>query len=622
MTWDLDDLERRVAFDQQRLPIEEAARKARERGDLTAAASLWQQAHALAVAYGDAISRWYVDGQLADVLIELKREAEAKTVLEASLAAGNDLPFAHSLLVGIYMGQGAVDEACRVQQNAWRTITLRAEKNGMPRIDPSPQIIAFAKWWKTTTEPRPIELAENWARDANAREAWFVVRHERAQWLEKSNQSEAALALYLELVQHGTRHDATYTRALLLLERAKRHAEAMALARSIPALGLSAALEERARKTVARVDASAKPKTSKAPRAKKPVVPAFSIRAGEAAVRWLGQVDVKGGAHAIAARADGLFLTSAGTAPGLWWLAQGSDEPTYIRPIPKRAQLCGGHQLALVSDEGTVKDGSARVELIDRSGATIAALPLPGVTSEIATTSWGLAIGCRAGNLYGLGWDGTLRWRFDVPQTAETSAFGRPCPYFVSSKAATVVFSSFQDVHALREDGKAVWRWRLPPPQEQRIGAFLTMQGPEASISALRATADGGAWVGSQNGDLFRLNARGQTEWAGKAPGNVAQLVVDEQDRLVGTVHSRGVSLVTPNGVLADVVASTSWPKVTRDSQGRFFLAVDRKTMHLIGPMGSLLATLEFSRTIEDAAIVGDSFVVAAGKLATFKVGA
>src|ERR1044071_8555939 len=124
-------------LDHQRLPIEEKARRAQADGDLARAAALWTQSLDLARRGGEDMSRWYVEGQLADVLIKSGQIEEAKHLLEVSLRAGNDLPFAHSLLTDIYMEQGAFDDAFRVRHKAWQSVSKRAERNGMPQFDPS-----------------------------------------------------------------------------------------------------------------------------------------------------------------------------------------------------------------------------------------------------------------------------------------------------------------------------------------------------------------------------------------------------------------------------------------------------------------------------------------------------
>ncbi len=617
---DLEAFERRMQLDRQRLPIEEEARQAQAGGDLARAAALWTRSLDLARQGGDDVSRWYVEGQLADVLIKCGRVDEAMQLLEASVRAGNDLPFAHSLLIDIYMERRAFDDAFCVRHGSWQSISKRAERNGMPPIDPSAQIVGFAKWWKATGSDRPIALAEKWAEEAQARGAWFAVRHERAQFLEKQDAAAAALELYLALVLQGSKHDATYTRAMILLERAKRSDESLALARAIPGLGLSASLEEQARKRVARLETKGQTRsasTARGPKQPKAVVPAFSIRSGDPALRW-SQVEIKGGVSSIIPIPTGVYVTG-GTEPALWWIASGATEPTRLRPIAKRTRLHLSHGAALVTDEGTVKEGRARVEVLGTDWSTIATIDLPGVTSEVTPTSWGIAIGCRSGGLYAVGWDGVMRWRFDVPERADASPFGAACPYFVSSAAAdgTVVFSSYADVYALTAQGRVAWAWRLPSPQS--IGGLISVSMP-VSVSAIGATREGGVWIGSQDGGVFHLNAHGKLVWSTNAGGNVSQLVLDHEDRLLAIGHSGGIAVTGAHGSLTTVVESRRWPRVVRSADGRWFVTTEGKVLSLLDGTGRPHAVVELSRSISDAAITAEHIVVAAGKLVFLEV--
>lgn len=616
---ELATFERRMQIDRQRIPIEEEARKAQAGGDLARAAALWTRSLDLARGAGDDVSRWYVEGQLADVLIKSGQIEQAKQLLESSLRAGNDIPFAHSLLTDIYMERGAFDDAFRVRHDAWRSISKRAERNGMPPIDPSPQIVAFAKWWKATGSDRPIALAEGWAEEVQSRAARFAVRHERGQFLEKHEATGAALALYLELIRQGTRHDATYTRAMILLDRAKRSDEALTLARAIAGLGLSASLEEQARKRIARLETKAETRSgasARDPKQPKPVVPAFSVRSGESALVWR-QVEIKGGVSSIVTIPTGVYATG-GTQPALWWIASDAREPTRLRSIEKRARLHLSQGAALVTDDGTVKDGRARVEVLGEGWSTIASIELPGVTSEVAPASWGIAIGCRAGGLYAVGWDGVIRWRFDVPESSESSPFGRACPYFVSSAAAdgTVVFSSYAEVAAVTGQGRVAWTWRIPAPRS--VGGLIVAM--PVSVSAICATREGGAWIGTQDGGVFHLNGQGKQSWSTNVGGNVSQLVLDHEDRLAAIGHSGGIAVVGARGDVSTIVESKHWPRVVRSPDGRSFATIEGKLMNLFAGGARSSTVVEFSRSIVDAAFTAEHLVVAAGKVIMFEV--
>jgi hypothetical protein len=623
---------RQSEFSKQRLPIEQKAREAEASGDLAQAAVLWKQSLELASQSGDDFSRWYVEGQLARVLIDSERIDEAKTVLEAGLAAGNDIPFAHRLLANLHREDGAYLDAYRVQHASWMRTSERAQGNGMPRLDPSPQIVALAKWWKDAGSEEPLILAEKWANEAQVPDALFAVRHERAQWLESKDDIGPALALYLALIEQRTKHEATYSRALMLLDRLDRADDALALAQRILGAGLSASLEERARKRIESIEKKRakqkSPRTKRTPSAEptakqpKAQIPAFSIRSGEL-LRWVNQTEVKGGISSIVATQTGVFATG-GKEPALWWIANGASEPARLRSIPKRTHLYLGSGTALVSDDGTVAQGSARVELLGTDWAPTAVHELPGVTSEVAVASWGLAIGCRAGGLYSIGWNGQARWRFDVPKGDDASGLGAACPYFVSSapEIGTVVFSSFSDAYALSEAGQVMWKWRLPTPPAHDFGGLISIQMPAASVSAVRATRDGGAWVASQAGGMYRINGSGKLLWSGSSGGNTSQLLTNGVDELVAVGHSDGVALMNTGGQLTNVLSSKRWPRVARSPDGHLLTVSEGKLLQVLDARGQVLAVAEFSKPISEAAIVGNDVIVAAGKLVRFAVDA
>lgn len=623
---EFEELQRRIEFDRQRRPLEEQARQAQERGDLEQSAALWRQSRDLAIRGGDEISRWYVEGQLADVLIKANQVPQATQLLEASVAAGNDVPFAHRLLVELCMQQRRYADACRIQRNSWRSISARAQANGMPPIDPSPQIISFANWWKDTDSADPISLAEQWADEAGARGAWFAVRHERAAMLERRDEGGAALDLYLDLIQQGSKHEATYARAMLLLERAKRGEEALALARSIAGLGLSASLEEQARKRILKLETKTLEKRSprrKQASAPKAQVPPFTIRTGEAWLRWLGQVEVKGGVSSVISAEKGAFATG-GTPPGIWRIEEGTEgaqTAVYLRAIDKRSRLYLDRGSVLITDEGTVNDGSARIELVAADWTTAATVTLPGVTSEVAVTTWGVAVGCRAGGLYAVGWDGLVRWRFELPtQSADDTPFGRACPYYVSSArdSGRVVFSSYAKVFAVTDDGALAWQWNVPPPPAHQLRALVSFQLPTASVSSITATRDGGAWVGTQAGGVFRLDGQGRVVWTTQVGANTAQLVAGEQDRLVAITHAGGVAMVDASGSLQTVVASKRCTTLSRSPDGQLLLVSEGKLLQVLDNGGEVRAAVEFARPILGVGFVRSSIVVAAGKLETF----
>jgi tetratricopeptide (TPR) repeat protein len=624
---ELASLLRRAELDERRHRVEAAAQDARARGESAESVRLWRQVLEIASEARDDDTKWYVEGRLADALVDAGQNEDAKSLLEASLASGNWYPNASVALMRLYMEQGAYRDGFRIQRNMWLRDVERARTQGRPPSVPAILMASFAKWWKETGSIEPISLAEQWAQEAKSREGWFLVRHERAQWMEKHDEVVSALSLYLELVESGTRHDATYTRAMILLDRMKRTDESLALAHKILSLGLSASLEEQARKRIVRLEEKAdksvgKKGTKRGSQASKPPVPAFTVRSGDSALRWVGQLQITGGMSSIYATPTGVFAMG-GTAPGLWWIDGGTAEPVYLRSIPKRTSLHIGQATALVSDEGTVSKGASRVEMLGDGWDTIGSFDLPGVTSEIAQTSWGIAIGCRAGSLYALDWSGHLRWRFDMPETSEPSPFGERCPYYVSGlpREESVVFSSHGDVYSLNARGELAWKWRVPATAHViGDGAMSISVGFPPSVSALQATRDGGAWIASREGGIYRVDGHGTLVSSFVVGHNTWQLLTDEDGKLVALRHSKGVSVALEDGTFANVVEWTSKQGVARSPDGRMILVTEDRLLRVLDAAGRAFAVVEFSKSITEAGFVGPRIVVGAGKLVAFEV--
>ena len=625
----MESLEHRYEMEQRRQQLEDQARVANDAGDRPKAERLWRSALELARQSDDEFAVWFVEGQLGELLIESGRVSEATTLLEASLASGSDIPLALSLLVGLYREVRAYEQVARVLRYSWGRSIERSARCGGEPPDPFWQLVGLAKEWKDAGSELPISLAEQWALEAKHQQALFAVRHERSQWLEKQDDTAAALELYLDLIRQGTKYEATFTRALILLERAKRFEEAVTLARSICTMGLSASIEEQARKRIARLEAKAiSPRSGnrskKLPSQPKKLIPAFSIRTGGKSLKWVGQVELKGGAKSVLIVPSGVLVTR-GADLGLWWIADGTVEPRLLRPAPTAGRLYLGNRTALiVTNEGNVASGSARVEIVDDDWTTIVTQQLPGVATKVAILDWGFAVGCRNGALYAIGQEGSLLWQFHVPSGPDARPFGRLCPYLVSGllTAGSVVFSSYKDVYALTEGARLAWKWCLPDVEPISIGSgvAVTLGLPGPYVAAVQATREGGAWVASQAGELYRLDARGQVVTSLETGRNTSQFLTDDEGQLVAFAQSGSIAFVRADGGGTRIFKMDSWPQLHRSADGMIVLATEGKMLRIFRPGGELVSLVEFSRTIDAAGFVGSRIVVAANKIVAFEI--
>jgi hypothetical protein len=142
---------------------------------------------------------------------------------------------------------------------------------------------------------------------------------------------------------------------------------------------------------------------------------------------------------------------------------------------------------------------------------------------------------------------------------------------------------------------------------------------PGPFVASLKATRDGGAWVASQAGGLYRLSGRGQATTWSPVGGNTSQLITDDADRLVAVAHSGGAALARGDGKLIQVRDLSGWQRLVRSPDGNMTIAIEGKSLRLLDRNGELMSVVEFSRSVSEAAFIGSKVVVAAGKLVSFE---
>src|SRR5450759_2897581 len=101
------------------------AEAAAEKGDLDDAVELARKALAAKPAY-DTFGQYFLEGRLGDLLIRADRPDEARRVLEASVAAGSDIPATEGMLRQLYVATddfAAISRLIRAQMDDARAAT-------------------------------------------------------------------------------------------------------------------------------------------------------------------------------------------------------------------------------------------------------------------------------------------------------------------------------------------------------------------------------------------------------------------------------------------------------------------------------------------------------------------
>ena len=451
---------------------------------------LYRRALAAAGSESDEFNLAYLEGRLANALVQQERNSEAKDILEHSLGRPSDvrIPASVSMLVDIYLGERDWQRAETVLRDGIDAQTRREERAGRSRPDPTGSVLTLSGAGVKYADPEPIARAERWASDLGNRELWFAASHRRGQLTEESGDVEGAVAHYRWLADEGSAHEPTHTRLLILLERTGERAEALERATALLGRRWSASFEEQTRKRIQRLQGRL------APRGQKPakqVIPAFSVREGADMLEWVGQVEVKGGVAAVGRWQDALLVRSGGKDSALFAVPTTLAAPEHLRAMERGSFVVTSpaHDRAvLVTNEGRVADGRATVAGLDTQWRMADTVHLGGVTSEVAAVEWGVGAGSRDGGLYACDWNGRLLWTYRVPSEGDGEAYSRRCPYYVDGAAEVgrIVFSSWSEVMCLEPDGRVAWLWTIPTETREWHTVYSTAASEVELANAAR----------------------------------------------------------------------------------------------------------------------------------------
>src|SRR5207253_713997 len=112
---------------------------------------------------------------------------------------------------------------------------------------------------------------------------------------------------------------------------------------------------------------------------------------------------------------------------------------------------------------------------------------------------------------------------------------------------------------------------------------------PGPYVSAVQATREGGAWVASQAGELYRLDGRGQVVTKLETGRNTSQLLTDDEGRLVAFAQSGSIAFLRADGGGTMIFNTDSWPQLHRSADGVIVLATEGKILRIFRPGGELV---------------------------------
>jgi hypothetical protein len=217
--------------------IEAQANEAIQQGDYAKAACLWRKAleaeRRSRERDGENRLR-YIESRLGDALLYAGDAIEAKRVLEASVAAGSDIPATIGMLHQLWL---TGDEYDKVEQ-AVRADAERVRKAQGPFWHDASLLVRLADravHWAEAGRDRkePLVRAETLAHEIGNRDVAWLVRHRRGLAAEALGDTDGAIACYRTLMNEGCDHEETIERLLILLERTGRSSDALRMSTSL-----------------------------------------------------------------------------------------------------------------------------------------------------------------------------------------------------------------------------------------------------------------------------------------------------------------------------------------------------------------------------------------------------
>jgi tetratricopeptide (TPR) repeat protein len=250
------------AQDDRRRALYAEAEAAAERGDLDTAVELARQALAAVPAY-DVFGMRYLEGRLGDLLIRADRADEARRVLEASVAAGSDIPATEGMLHQLYAATDDYEAIARVVRSQMADV---AASQG-PYFQGARLVLGLAGRSASLAtggviDTAPLDLAEVLATESGNRELLFAVQHERGRVAEGAGDIEQAIAVYRRQIEAGSRFQETVARLISLLEGQTRFEDAVAVARELLDQPLDDGLKDYLERRIVRL-AKRKPPTER-----------------------------------------------------------------------------------------------------------------------------------------------------------------------------------------------------------------------------------------------------------------------------------------------------------------------------------------------------------------------
>lgn len=401
-------------------------------------------------------------GRLGAFYKQVARIDDAIAALDEALRLGTDIPVIHVDRMSIAAEAGDGETLFRVAHLYYEHLTGWKEQALDILIG-----LAGARGPADDLAQEWLARVQEWAELEGLTSQKFRSWGLRAHLRERHGDLEPATRMCEEAIGAGSADRLTFTRLLMIYEKAKRWNDLLELARKGLEVQRDASWEVDLRKRIQRVEV----KTGLITKAQRSSIPAFTVKQGKETLKLVEQVDLSPPVSSIGLSPNGRWIvaSAASRKPGnlcVYDLTENAVAWRATLPAPSaRVFAADDGACVAVTQSGRIGDGETEISFLDHEGSIRSSVLLSDKLSEVQVTKDAVFAGCRDGCLYKYNMTGKLAWKHTVPSRAQVdrdNPYQRACPYFIrtSTDGARILYSSWDRVFMLDGAGSHLWTWQ------------------------------------------------------------------------------------------------------------------------------------------------------------------
>ena len=426
-------------------------------------------------------------GRYGAFLLDQGRKVAAVRILKLAIEQNTDIPAIWSDYLRLVADQRDIETFKSSVEHMTASVKYRVKPES---------VLAYARRAGREGAVDFAEAVARWvverAKGEGDREGRWAAIGDLGRILERGDRLDAAMRLWRDAFDEGSRDPDTVSRLAMHLERTKDYAESVAVISEALNRGLPANVEESLRKRLVRCEEKIGDRNTRK-KQKRADVAAYSIRRESSLFEPIFQIRLKPAvkdlelvgptARCLLAAKESSTLVDIDFATGA--------EIRRVENLPLLGDTLfepGGQGIG-IRRTAAVGQGPTLLKFLGADGRMAAESSVPDATSEIALGPNLWYVGCRNGCLYAFGFDGKQRWVWETPGSKDfdNNAYLRPCPYYVASRRSFAAVASMGNIYAVSSRGKTLWHAALPNEGQTRWEFTIPIQGGEGREQAYRA---------------------------------------------------------------------------------------------------------------------------------------